>query len=471
MSGIPIPKHEGSVEVGPNPPPAGQARPRRGLNFPDHLVTQPIPGIETVYDILLYAARTHGNKRAIGYRDIEKIIEEETEVKKVVGGKEVKEKKTWKYFQLSPFKYLSYIEFKDKVHLVSKALIKHGVARGQVFNVYATTSPNWQLVAHACMAIGNPIATAYDTLGEEGLTHSLSQPDCVGVFTNADLLPTLFKVLEKTPTIRLVVYDGEAKAEVVDKIKGARDGAIEVVHIDAFIKTGQEATDITIEDRAPKSDETSCIMYTSGTTGTPKGVVLTHANLIASVGAVHHLVGPYLRSSDTFLAFLPLAHILEYIVELLMLFFGITNGYGKIRTLTDTNVRNSLGDLRAFQPSIMVGVPAVWETIRKGILGKVAQASSIRQSIFNIAFTMKKNNVPGLKQVADSVVFSQIKDQTGGKLRLALSGGAALSKETQEFLNLALVTLVGGASYYPDADAHILTRKCNVGYGMTESCG
>ncbi len=92
----------------------------------------------------------------------------------------------------------------------------------------------------------------------------------------------------------------------------------------------------------------------------------------------------------------------------------------------------------------MVGVPAVWELIRKGILAQVNSAGAIRKSMFNGAMTVKKANVPVLKNVVDSVVFGKIRQATGGRLRLALSGGAALSRETQEFLNLALVTIVQG---------------------------
>lgn len=145
-----------------------------------------------------------------------------------------------------------------------------------------------------------------------------------------------------------------------------------------------------------------------------------------------------------FLAYLPLAHILEYIVELSLYFVGMTIGYGRVKTLTDASVRNCLGDLRELKPTIMVGVPAVWETIRKGVLSKVNSAGAIKKGMFNAGMSIKKANVPVLKQVVDSVIFSAVKAQTGGRLRIAMSGGAAISRETQEFLSAALVTLVQG---------------------------
>lgn len=132
-------------------------------------------------------------------------------------------------------------------------------------------------------------------------------------------------------------------------------------------------------------------------------------------------------------------------------FVGIPLGFGRVKTLTDQSVRNCLGDIRAFRPSIMVGVPAVWETIRKGIVGKVSAMGTVKQTIFNGALTLKKN-VPATKSFIDGTLLAAVKAGTGGRLRFALSGGAALSRETQEFLDLALVTLLQG-------------------YGMTESCG
>lgn len=185
-------------------------------------------------------------------------------------------------------------------------------------------------------------------------------------------------------------------------------------------------------------------MYTSGSTGPPKGVCITHANLIASVGAVYTLIGHHFTVDDTYLAYLPLAHILEYMVELCLFFVGMPTGYGRVKTLTDSSVRNCQGDLCAFRPTLMVGVPAVWETIRKGIVGKINSSGTIKKSVFNGAMAVKKANVPGLSQIADSAVLSNVRAATGGRLRLALSGGAALSRETQEFLTVALVTMLQG---------------------------
>lgn len=253
------------------------------------------------------------------------------------------------------------------------------------------------------------------------------------------------------PSLRLVIYDGDPSAALLDKIRAVREG-IRVISLDEMRVIGREKSKDILATRLPKPETIACIMYTSGTTGAPKGVVISHSNLIASVGSVYVLLGHLLRPQDAYLAYLPLAHILEFVVELALFFVGMPFGYGRVKTLTDQSVRKCYGDIRAFRPTIMVGVPAVWEMIRKGIVGKLNEAGKLKKSVFNGAMAVKKAGIPGLTNVVDATVLSAIKAATGGRLRLALSGGAALSRETQEFLHLALVTMLQG-------------------YGMTESCG
>jgi long-chain acyl-CoA synthetase len=128
----------GSVEVAP-PTAPGEGPARRLAINRDKLLTQPREGVETVRDVLEYAARTFGENKAVGWRDIVDVHEERKEVKKVVDGKETVQVKTWKYFELSDYKYLSYVEMEAQVTKLACALLDLGFTPEHVFNIYAQT--------------------------------------------------------------------------------------------------------------------------------------------------------------------------------------------------------------------------------------------------------------------------------------------------------------------------------------------
>jgi long-chain acyl-CoA synthetase len=133
----------GSVEV--EPPSDGQSAVRRLDISKDKLVSQPAEGVDTVYDLLQYAARTHGSRNALGWRDIVKVHEVEKEITKAVDGKQVVEKKKWKYFELSDYHYHSFVDVQRIVSEIARGFVELGIDSHEVFNVYAQT----RCVAHS----------------------------------------------------------------------------------------------------------------------------------------------------------------------------------------------------------------------------------------------------------------------------------------------------------------------------------
>ena len=127
-----------------------------------------------------------------------------------------------------------------------------------------------------------------------------------------------------------------------------------------------------------------------------------------------------------------------------MFYVGVPMGYGNVKTLTDTSMKNCVGDIRAFQPTIMCGVPSVWELIRKGIQSKVKAGGAVKEKLFQGAMAAKTFNKTLFGGITDAVVFKQVKQATGGKLKYAMSGGAPISQSTQQFLMTCLVTTIQG---------------------------
>ncbi|RIA97659.1 hypothetical protein C1645_751631 [Glomus cerebriforme] len=434
-----------SISVGPE----GEGI-RRSIISPHELLSIPDENVKTLYDVLQYSVKTHGSKNAFGTRKLEDIVEEEKEITKVVNGSETKEKKKWKYFQLSGYSWLNYEEVAEEARMIGSGLVKLGLQKDAKIAIFASTSANWMLVTQGCFTQGMTIVTAYDTLGKEGLLHSMNETEIHAMYTNADLLHMVNNITGKCPTLEHVIYDGEAKGSILDELKSTHPN-LKLYTLDEFKQLGKNNP---VDPNPPSPDDLCCIMYTSGSTGNPKGVLLTHSNLVAAIAGINAMLQPIVRPDDVLLAYLPLAHVLEFTVEHVCVFWGIPMGYGTPRTLTDASVRNCLGDIRELKPSLMTGVPAVWESIRKGVLTKVHAGSPTVQRVFNAAFKAKgwlmDKGLP--TKFLDAAVFNKIKQQTGGRLRYALSGGAPISKETQEFLSIALCPILQG-------------------YGMTETCG
>lgn len=300
-------------------------------------------------------------------------------------------------------------------------------------------------MSHGAVSQSMPIATAYDTLGEEGLKHSLVQTKAKAIFCDPHLLKTLINPLEEAREIKLVIYnsDGEVKEENMNKLKSTYD-YLTILSFEELRQLGEKNP---TDPVPPAADDLCCIMYTSGSTGPPKGVLIKHSAVVASIAGVTTIIGQYIGPGDKLLTYLPQAHILEFVFENACLYWGGTMGYGSPKTLSDTSVRNCKGDIREFKPTILVGVPAVWESVKKGIIAKVNQSGMVVKNLFWSALAAKSflmsTGLPGTA-ILDSVVFKKIKDATGGQLRVCMNGGGPIARDTQRFVSLAITPMVSG---------------------------
>jgi len=200
---------------------------------------------------------------------------------------------------------------------------------------------------------------------------------------------------------------------------------------------------------SPKPADTATICYTSGSTSEPKGCVLTHANLLASVsGSLHS--GVEILPTDVHISYLPLAHMYERLVIETALASGAAIGFysGELVTLLD--------DVAHLKPTLFASVPRIFNKLCERILQSVQTSGGFYQSLFDTAFSAKRGNLKknsvNKSYVWDTLVFSQVKARLGGRLRIVLSGSAPLQPEIHDFLKV--------------------TMSCPVlqGYGLTEIC-
>jgi long-chain acyl-CoA synthetase len=196
-------------------------------------------------------------------------------------------------------------------------------------------------------------------------------------------------------------------------------------------------------------DDLLTIIYTSGTTGNPKGVMLTHKNLISNVLAGRAAI--HFGSDDTFLSFLPLSHSFERMAGHFTAFsLGATTYYAE-------SIESVAENMLEVSPTIMISVPRFFEKVNARIIDKVSNDPALRQKIFWWAIGVGKKCAPYLQsnrkpsgflgfkfKIADKLVFSKLKARVGGKLRFFVSGGAPLSKEVGEFFASANIPIIEG---------------------------
>lgn len=386
---------------------------------------KPIEGMESCWDVFRLAVEKYPGNRMLGHREI-------------VNGKAGK------------YVWLTYKEVYDKVMKVGNSIRSCGVNEGGRCGIYGANSAEWIMSMEACNAHGLYCVPLYDSLGAGAVEFIICHSELSIVFVEEKKIPEVLKTFPNTTEyLKTIVSFGKVTPEQREEVEKF---GLAIYSWEEFLQLGDDKK---FDLPLTKKNDICTIMYTSGTTGDPKGVMISNESIVTLIAGVKRLlqsVNEELNEKDVFLSYLPLAHIFDRVIEELFISHGASIGFwrGDVKLLVE--------DIGELKPTIFCAVPRVLDRIYSGLKQKISAGGLLRNTLFNIAYKYKQYNLwKGFKTIeaapiCDKIVFGKVKQGLGGNVRLILSGAAPLSTHVEAYLRVV-------------SCAHVLQ-----GYGLTETC-
>jgi len=340
-------------------------------------------------------------------------------------------------------------EMFERIRDLSLGLRAVGVSRGDRVAIVSESRPEWLLSDLAVLTAGAVTVPIYPTLSAAQARYILQDSGArLAIVSTRLQLDKVQEVRHLLPALESVV--------VIDPPAAIPAGSASVLSLEEVERRGHDrmtgewgaAKEFRDDARALRPDDLATIIYTSGTTGEPKGVMLTHGNLVSNLRATADTLD--LSQDDVALSFLPLSHGFERMVSYVYLFCGVTIVFAES---FDTVAR----DLARVRPTILTGVPRVYEKLHARILETARSAGGSKAAIFRWAVNaglarakaVLRGRSPGpltsLKSaIGDRFVFSAIREKLGGRIRFVASGSAPLDANIMEFFHAIGIPIIEG---------------------------
>ncbi|KAM6346916.1 long-chain-fatty-acid--CoA ligase 5 [Alca torda] len=380
---------------------------RRGALLTDNnLLSYYFEDAKTLYEVFRRGLHASGNGNCLGYRKPKQ-----------------------------PYQWLTYQQVLDRAQYLGSGLLQKGCkpSSNQFIGIFAQNRPEWIISEYACYTYSMVAVPLYDTLGPEAIVYIVNKAEIsIVICDKPERAQTLLENCEqeKTPGLKTIILMDLFDKELKDR--GAKVGT-EILALQEVEELGRN----NIREPVPPKPEDLCIVcFTSGTTGNPKGAMLTHQNVVANAAAVLRGTENTVdcTSSDITMSYLPLAHMFERVVQTVVFSCGAKVGFfqGDIKLLTD--------DMKTLKPTLFPVVPRLLNRIYDKI--QSGAKSPVKRCLLNFAVIMKmaeiKQGIIRNDSIWDKLIFKKVQETMGGRVRIMVTGAAPISPSVLTFLRAAL---------------------------------
>ena len=338
--------------------------------------------------------------------------------------------------------HISWNEASDLVQDLSVGLHEIGVRKNDKISIIAENSYKWCVVDLAIISLGAITVPGYTTSNEDEIFYLLSHSEASVVFLNSKLLSTIENILPKLDKIKHIVCIDEVKSTKLNKTINSFDNLIGKGSKSLSKSSFKEDTLHKV-----KEDDVVSIIYTSGTSSKPKGVMLTHKSIISNILGANELVKELEVKDHKFLSIIPLSHAYEHTAGF---FLPILIG---AEIFFNENRDQIVNDLLSVKPSLMTAVPRLYEVLHKKINNQLSNQSKITQKLFSKTIELgtkkfEKHELLFIEKLQDfaldKLVRKKIQKKFGGNLKAFISGGAALNEQVGLFFQSLGINILQG---------------------------